>query len=574
MKCPTCGAPNKSTNKACYRCGWVLDDRSVQPRGTANSLWYSPAEEKKEREAPPPFWGDTSGRPTYEDKSDFIVLHDEESEENAAQDLVDRGAPVPDNRKKLSWMEGKREVRVIVPAKPRPVKEGLYPGRRYKIRWRRLILSAMAILLLSVGAGYGVFLLYRVAVGAASQLFVDSRDNADGQKPLVEKVTIGGAGWHKITFFGKDGDVVLLNDPKRSMPIKDGKAELMLEDQNYISADLTVDAVTVSLEGTLISPDGKNTPILVDPYVIDVPLAPLKIVVPSELQNITTDCDSVYVKIKVTPGSKRVMIGDTNVTDKVNAEGYASATVMLEPDCVNTIIVSADTANYRKNVQELKVDRPVMQVRIQLLDNPATSTTSSTVKIKGVTEANATVTSNASQSVTVDKNGNFSFTANLKGWGWNDIKITATSAGGQTSTMTHRVNHVAQDPYYSSHAYLLTATDYDYLLAHTVAVTGRIYCLTGTFVNKIENETAEYYLFDSGDQGSPRYVVVENTTSADIKIGPVYRIFVDVKGESVQNYPVLVLRQSYWLLEKSPGVSASPGASSSPGASASPAATN
>lgn len=132
--------------------------------------------------------------------------------------------------------------------------------------------------------------------------------------------------------------------------------------------------------------------------------------------------------------------------------------------------------------------------------------------------------------------------------------------------MTHRVYHVPNDPYYSAHAQAMTETDYAYLLAHTLAVTGRIYCLTGTFVSKIESQEADYYLFDAGEQGSPRNFIIENTTEANIKIGQVYKVYVDVEGTQIQNYPVLALRRTYWLLEQA-GASASPGASSSPGAS-------
>jgi hypothetical protein len=559
MKCPTCGAPNKSTNKACYRCGSVLDDRSVQPRGNANSLWYNAAE-KREKPVPPPFWGDTRSKPTYDDKSDFIVLHDEESNANAAQDLVDRGAPVPDNRQKLGWMSGRREIQVVVPASGKPRGEAL-GIKRYRIRWRRLVAVTAVILLLSAGVGYGVFLLYRAATGYASQLFAGSRANAAAKDPLVEKAVIDGATWHKVTFFGKDGDMVMLDDPKKSIPIVEGKAEIMLEDQGYIPEDLTEDSVTVSLVASVVDPNGKVTKVNVPPYTIDVPLAPLKIILPKEQENITTDADNILIKIKVTPGSKRVMIGDVNKTDAIDAEGYTSESIPLKASSMNTITIYVDTENYRKNTFELKVNRPTMYVPIELT-NPTTRTDAKTVKIAGSTVQGATINING-KDVTVKSTGSFSYTAPLKAWGWNDIVITATS-GNHSSTMTHRVYHTPTEPGYSMAAQVI---DYNYLMDHTKAVMGRIYCIEGTVMNAIESDISDYYMFEVGEPGSLKYVVIENTTESEPKVGQCYRLFVDASGEKLESYPVLVLRNEKLMQEKTPST-ASPSPSSTPQATA------
>jgi len=392
----------------------------------------------------------------------------------------------------------------------------------------------------------------------------------------VEKVMIEGKAWHRITFYGKDGDMVMLSEPKRSLPIKNGKAELMLDDQGYIPADLTENKVTVSLEATIISQDNKETKITIPPYVIDVPLAPLKVVLPYE-QSFTTNDDSMLVKIKVTPGSKRVLIGDTNKTDGVNAEGYASATVNLAPNSINTIIISVETANFRKNVYELKVERPIMEVPIELKE-PENSTEAKSVRFDGSTEPGATITTNASTSVSLNRTtGIFHFTATLKSWGWNDVMITATSASGRTSTMTHRINHVPKDPGYSFSAQQL---DYAYLVAATKALVGRIYQIDGTPVRKIESDVSDYYVFDVGKPGELKLVVLENTTEVVLKPGQYYRAWVDVAGDTVENYPVLVLRNedSGWLKAEPmpsgyatalPSPDASQEAAASPGTTAS-----
>lgn len=543
MKCPTCGTENKSTNKACFRCGRVLDDSGFKPAGDVNSLWYNNAAqtaEKKVVRTPPPFWGDTKGKPNYEDQSDFIVLHDEASDSNAAQDLVDRGAPVPDNRQKLERVRGKREVRVIVPSRPAPRAEAP-KNRRFRVKWPRLIASALVILALGAGVAYGGYWLYKLAVGSISQAMANNHGSAELMDPRVEKLTIDGDTWHRITFYGNDGDMVLVTDPKRSLPIQNGKAVLMLEDQSYITSDSKSDKVTVSLVATIVTKDGKDREITVQPYVIQVPLAPLKLVLPQE-ETVSTNSDSMLIKIKVTPGSTHVLIGDQNVTDHVSKDGFASATVSLKPNVPNTVPIVVETPRYRRNEYDLKVDCPVMAVAIQLdsttLDD--TIVADSKIAIKGSTVPGATVKTTAKLNGAISQNnsGIFSFTVVLKRWGWNDIDITAES-GGQTTTIIHRVYHKPTLDGYSRKAWKLD--DYSYLITSTDSLIGTVYQIQGVVMKKYDIDAYEYYLFNAGTPSNPMLVVVENTKEDDLKENQYYQLFADVTGV-YDNHPVLTLR--------------------------------
>jgi hypothetical protein len=544
MKCPTCGTENKSTNKACFRCGNVLNDSGYRPKGNVNSLWYNTADQKKVQ-APPPFWADTKGKPTYEDSSDFIVLHDEQSNSNAAQDLVDSGAPIPDNKQKLEKLKGRREVHVIVPAQPKQ-RQQAPKTRRYKINWQRFALATVVILVLFAGATFGISALYKLAVSSFAQMFADKQGSTLTKDPRVDKILIDGETWHRITFYGKDGDMVLVTDPKRSLAIKNGKAELLLDDQAYISSDLTKDKVTVQLEATIIPQDNsQNTKITIPPYDIEVPLAPLKIVLPEESTTSTTD-DSILVKVKVTPGSTHVLIGSSNVTDLVSSDGYASATVLLNPNGMNTIRIEVETPKHRKNDFDLKVERPIMEVPIQLDDKLVTSnsTSESSVLIKGSTTQGATITTNATLNGDISiKSGVFSFTAVLKRWGWNDITITAKAANGSTSSMTHRIYHKPLLADYSKKAWPL---DYDTLMAASDKMIGNIYKIQGVVVKKYESDVSDYYLFNAGTLENAKQIVVEYTKEDGLKLNQYYQIFADVTG-TYDNHPVLTARFVYAL---------------------------
>ncbi len=536
MKCPVCGTENKSTNRACFKCAHLLNDSVVQPKGNVNSLWYNKSAETVKPKGPPPFWGDTQGKPTYEDKSEFIVLHDESSNDNAAQDLVDSGAPVPDNRTKLSRLAGRREVEVVVPARSKP-REQTQRSTAVRIRWPRLIVSTLVILMLFVGVGYGVFQLYQLIAGTISDM-TNAKGDTAYQDPEVEKVMIDGESWHRITFFGKDGDMVLVTDPKRQLPIQKGKAELLLNDQGYIT-DEAQDKVTVSLEAIIVSPDNTERKITINPYDIEVPLAPLKIITPKE-QNSTTDQDNMTVKIKVLPGSTRVLIGNQNRTDYINNEGMVTASVNIEPSGINTILITVETPKHRKNIYELKVNRPIMDVPIELSE---TTTDGTYAQISGSTVAGATITTDAdlSGNITVDGNGMFRFKAKLKRWGWNDISITATDSSGKASTMVHRVNRPAALASYTKKAWKM---DYSYLSSSAENLIGTVYKLEGVVIKQIENEESQYYLFNVGAAGENKPLIVEYTKDKGLQADKYYSIFADVIGV-MDGYPVLSARFVY-----------------------------
>ncbi len=563
MKCPTCGTENKTSNKACFRCGATLTDGGVTPRGTANAMWFSPQGQKNATQ-PPPFWADAGQRPAdYESSKDFVVLNDEEGDVHVAADLKRRGVPLPDNRKKLRNVSDGREIEVVVP--PR-AKRSRVTRSRYQVNWRRFAVMAVVITALSAAVAYGLFTGYKWGVGAVSQWFADRNGVAPAQEPRVEIELVDGNVWHKITFYGKDGEQVLLSNPRRSLTIRDGKAELLLDDQSFIPSDLSVDQdkVTVQLEATMFSTTGEERKVLIRPYDIEVPLSPLKVILPKD-QTTPTEEDRVLVKVKVTPGS-RVIIGKDNRTDQVDKQGYVSCYVPLEAIGINEIVISVETKTYRKNNFKLKITRPKMDVPITLDGNADTSTEDATIEIRGTTNPGATITTDAplagDSKIDMDPaTGNFSFTASLQRWGMNRIRITATAANGISSSMVHCVTHRATLENYTKKAQVM---DYAYVSSAADNIIGRVYLFQGYVQQKLENEDSDYYLFNIGTKASPQVLVLEYAKESGLKADQYYKVFGDVIG-TVDNYPALTGQFVYEI--EAPDGSGS--ASASPSASAS-----
>lgn len=529
MKCPVCGSPNKDTQTACFRCGQPLK-RPKKQRDLAEpkKIWDKPV-------APPP-------------PKDFAALDDEVAETFHAPDLLDEGVPIPENVEKIKNMRSGEEIMVVIPPNRKRKRPAPQKTRRFRIRWGRFALSLVLIAAVCTGIGYGTVLIYRKAVGGLSDsLSKAAQDSQMSMDPVVEKVLLEGSIFHRITFFGADNDIIMVDEPRRSLTIENGQAQLLLDDASFLQGDIAsdLDVLQINLNATLFDSTGAETPVHVAPYAITVPLSPLKLVSP-QIQSFQTNEDRVVVNIRVTPGS-RVLIDDKNVTDKVGKDGHVSASVAVEAKGINVIPITVETPLHRVNRYELRIDRPIMTVPITLHDTVAqtSETRDSTITISGGTEPGAVITTNAKVNGEITTNtetGSFEFVAQLQNYGWNKIEITATTPSGNSSTMVHQVMRTPDLDSYSKRAWPM---DYDYLSSATKALIGQVFVFKAQIVRKVEDDAGDYYLANVvADDSVTRFLVIENTRDTELEIDRVYRMYADVTGTH-NDYPLLVARFIY-----------------------------
>ncbi|MDD3244237.1 MAG: hypothetical protein PHD32_11020, partial [Eubacteriales bacterium] len=480
-------------------------------------------------------------------------------------DLLRRGAPLPENQQKLKERRSGEEITLVLPVEKGRRKRA--PGRRsrIRIRWGRFTVALVVVAALCAALGYGGVLLYRATVGKLSDAFAGSSADA-ASDPLVEKVLINGVVYHRITFYGKDKSIVMVDAPRRSLTIENGKAELLLDDASLIGNNVAADAevLEINLNASLFDEKGTETVVRVPPYSIAVPLSSLKLVSP-QMQSLQTNEDRIVIKIKVTPGS-RVLIGTKNVTDIINSEGYVSASVNVDAIGVNTIPITVETPQCRTNVFELKIDRPVMAVPITLDETVASTseTRDGVLTISGGTEAGAVVTTNADLSGDLQCNtqsGAFSFSAKLNTYGWNEIQITSTASDGRTSTMVHRVKRTPELDSYSKNAWVL---DYQYLSTSPKALLGRAFVFTAQIIKEYSTDQGTYMLVDVLKDGvnQTQFLTIENSSDKTLEMGKAYKFYADVTG-TYNDYPLLTVRFVY--------EAAAPSASATPAPTATPA---
>ncbi len=619
MKCPLCGAYNKPEYKKCIRCGNSLasdNDASKQEKillehqsPLKNTPTFREAvivEEKHEEIVKDikPGTHDTSSQDDMDlwhgkkkkrhmadrHRNHVPVLSLKDESETPKEDKKTTDTPVRRKRPqtgtnlhKLSSIREGQEVEVLIPPEVIQKKKKEKKKRKYNIRWGRLSLVSITAAVLIIGMVIGFIYLFRGVLSGVSGIFASHEGLPNDGIPTVERIMINGQTWHRITFFGEDGERILVDDPVRSLSIEDNKAVLLLDDSSFIpetdvntqndeeetqeteiqeegatqeegSTTYVSDGgyVRVALKASLFTEDGEEKPLYVEPYNIPVPLSPLKLVYPTD-PDLVVEYTQVFVKIKTNPGS-RVIIDGVNLTDEVDSSGFVEKFVNLK-EGLNEIEIVTETTKHRTNTEYVYVTRPDQDVSIEL-NSPNSSHSEQEIWIEGTTEEDATIyvdtlhlSADVSYEGTVedDETGEirktFKFRYVLSSYGWNEIEINATTADGRTSKLIHRVERDPDHREYTKQAWNIL-DNYDWLSASTEALVGKIFSCKGVVVSREDTDTDRLYLFNVGTSSQAKYIILKYSGKQDIKVGETYDIYADVVG-TYRNYPMLTARFVY-----------------------------
>jgi len=593
MKCKVCGAYNKPEYKKCIRCSAklvptkeeanqekILVEHQSPLKNTPTFREAVIIEEKKEEVIEKDIKPGTHKEVTDEvnlwtggaKKKRFLgkrkknthVLsikdesdHKEEpAKEESSRTRRFKRPEKGSNLDKMSNLHEGQEVEVLLPPEKKKKKQKKVRKKR-KFKMGRLILVSTIAGILIIGFLIGFIYLFRGIFSGVSELFAGHEEMPNGGLPLVERIMINGETWHQITFYGEDGERVLIDDPIRSLSIQDNKAVLLLDDSSYIPEEDTQDEslphVEVALKAAIFSKDGDETKLNVPPYKIEVPFSPLKVVYPTE-PNIKVDYTQVLIKVKVMTGS-RVLIDNINLTDIVDSSGFVQKFVNLK-EGENSIQVQVETYKHRRTVKTIIVSRPELDVSIEL-DSPPALHYEDQVWIKGSVEEGASVyvdTLRVSANVkmtetyevehedgTFETREKFEFRYVLSSFGWNDIKITATNQDGVESSLIHRVERIPNHRSYTSLAWKMA---YPYLSTSTLALIGQIFECKGEVISREDTDTSRMYLFDMGLAGQHKLVMIEYSGNQQFEVGGKYKVYADVTG-TYTNWPLLAGRFIY-----------------------------
>jgi len=501
MRCPQCQSENPAGNDHCYLCGAPLTRRAANP-SSSQTFWKKASRQPKAAKSSP--------------------QDDMEGAWESQEELMQR---------RLRQFKEGDTVDINVPVSAPPKKN---------VNHSRLIVSCCLLVIVLAALGIGIWQAVKYINDASGRTAYEKALESQAQAPLVEKVLIDGSSWHKITFYGQDGERILITEPRRVLSLKNGFAELLLEDNSYIpdDPDPASEYVEVAIQATLFTETGEEKAIPVPIYQIEIPMTALTILSPTE-NSITTNENRIAVTLKVEPGS-RVLIGNSNVTDRVNSQGIVTQYIDVTES--TNLLISAEYANCRRNEYTLSINIAPMEVPIRLDSNLVTSTEDGAVHIYGTTEAGAVVSTDTEllDPVEMGDNGDFSFTAKLKLYGDNLINITSSTSDGRSTTIVFRVEREPNLDTYTRGAWAL---DYSQLLAIAEKQVGQVYLLKGKVTKKLESVMGNQYLFDVGTE-TGKLLVVEYDGSAGLTVDKYYRLYADVIGVQ-DGYPVLKARYVY-----------------------------
>ncbi|MGI6316232.1 MAG: zinc ribbon domain-containing protein [Christensenellales bacterium] len=550
MKCPRCGSPNKESAVGCNKCGFYFELKNEKRKMTANAFWNREttddglsAEDSVQ----------TSGR-------GLLILEDEEN--GAFQNSWPHEALYrKSNAEKLKDLPNQTEAQVVIPkVKAKP---------RYTVRKGKFALSIIFGILLLLSVCFGlVKLIFWIVNNQQQKALLEALANQPAT-PLIEQMIKDGKSYHRITFYGDDGERVMVHSPQVVLPFENGRAEMMLDDEDYIpeSTDPENPLISVQLEATLFREDGTEVSIPVPAFTIDIPLAPITLISPLETE-LTSYETSINITVKVNPES-HISIGSKNVTENLSSRGVVTQSVSLSDSGLNYIDIIVECQGYRRNTISLIVNRPQMEVPINLMGNVKTSTYDRVILLEGQTIPGATLSTTAKlatekEDLTVDPlNGTFSFNVVLNRYGENVIEITSMLTDGTSSTLVYRVIREADLEGYTKSAWVM---DYSQMLLDAANTSGpsHVYLCYATLLESFETDDGSLlYRFDaSAAQDMTQILIVEYTGSKTLTVGMRYRIYADVIGLHDDD-PLIVARFIYVYLPadstQRPSASPSPG---------------
>lgn len=544
MRCPACGSWNKSEFAKCYSCGQPLHDAPSQPTRRAAH--------KVERIEEPEDLRDLSGEEFLE-----RIREKQREQQQTKGGAAARSLPRPALRVLPREEEPVRAAPVrAAPVRATPVRaipartqtqprktpppararerfddeddapryrQRKAPGRA-KSTLSRVLLSLVVLLALMLFVWYGLQWAQQ-AVNSQNQQSTGYRT------PLILPVTVDENPATQITFFGKEGGFIYIEELGKSYPIIAGEASVTIPDSYWypLLEKEEDEIIKVPLSPTYVTLAGEKTPLEKLTVSIPVPLSPLTITRP---ENPRTEVSvAMYIiQAKVVPGSK-VSVNGKNISDLVDAEGNIMINHPIEPIGDNVVEFSVRTSNHRENKRRLIFYSPKMEVPIELDINTVDSTVNGDLTLSGHIPKGATLKVDSKayledQSTIDSARGSFQLKFKMKLVGENIIRLTASLPGKSDSMITHRVHYMPTMDKYSRMAWVM---DYKDIVSSNDIRVGRVYRCDGP-VTRIEEDNPQTFVMNVGTADNPQLIYMVNNSTNKVEVGKNYKIFADVRG--------------------------------------------
>lgn len=373
--------------------------------------------------------------------------------------------------------------------------------------------------------------------------------------PVTEKTAEGN---FLFKIYAKNGATVRLRigTEEYDAVVKGGLVSFNAPPSSWYPAEpVESSPLMVTPDFTVITEDGTQTKVEIEPVAIDLPAVTVTLTAPTA--PVTTGDGVVAVTGTVSDPMAQVVIGTQALS--VALDGSFSGTYQLTQQGEQTITVEGRkpgavigkatiTANYTGEVEPPPT--PNESSTIVLAQGSALRGTTATFKVSGTMEAGSTVTVTGavqSGSVQFDSNaGTFSFTASVPEVGYATATVTATKNGVATAKDFH-LEHAPDLAAYSQAAFRM---DYAAIKADPTQDHG--YKCVGTITQVIQ--TGEKVLAKL-NVGSDQILVIEyhpnyaSAASIETGDGKTYSIFAFPNGTYDDNGTTLPLMYAWFVLK-------------------------
>ena len=424
-------------------------------------------------------------------------------------------------------------------------------GRRFDARiWQARIAKALRVTVVVLMWVISLFILcyggykayYWYQAGQSDKLY----ESGMLPMPTLEAVELDdGRTGHVITFFGEDGDMIYIEELRRSYLVVGGEARVEIADSYWFeTAPDDVDAAEIALTPIQTFRDGGKQLLPIIHFDVNMPTSPLIIISPGEEQEpiLASEYQLVF---EVVAGST-VLVDGQDVTDFVSSQGEVSVNVAVYPQGDNPISILVQTPHHKEARADIVLYRQPMEIDLELLATTSKKSALQNMKINGKVDPTATVsveTPYVEGSLTQDEDGDFSFIAQFDKLGNNTVRFRAKEEGKADSVISFEVYYLPTLNEYSRKAW---AMDYVQLTRCWDIWAGRIFKCTGT-VEAVLSYDPQVLVLDVSKDGSGQFLVIENESNLSIlETGDKYDFYADVSGMREEymgrDYPLLTGR--------------------------------
>ena len=356
---------------------------------------------------------------------------------------------------------------------------------------------------------------------------------------------------HTVMIPGAEGAQIYIRELHTAYIVTGGYATIEIPDHIWYDdiEELRSETMTITLTPFLKSAAGRQVPMDLIQYDIDIPLSPIELITPDSLR--TTVSAAMYtIKINVRPGS-RVTINNVDYSDTINADtGDLSFNATVQPNGDNEYRIICRSQYCRENEIDLVLYREPQEIPLDLAADTYTSTSMKHMQVNCTTLPGAMVDVLSPHSdldiTNLNTTGAFSFIAEFDHIGDNVIEITASVAGKKTSRVEYTVYYLPSPDVYTSKAWPLNkADDYSELVSNISirAERTQVYVITGSVQSFLSEKPVRAIIYTSED-GLSRPVLLENLSKTKWEKGKFYTIYADAFS-TYDGMPWLIARYTY-----------------------------